>query len=515
MRRDAAGFGAHLRLTLGAGLWLAVAAGCAVSAPSPDVRTRFAIPGAAPAPNAYARTVGGRDDAAAANVAVRAQDAPREPAACMKAEVAMWRIAPGSILAGLPWFDELEAAIVFRLTTALESQTCAEGFETDGSAPADACAPSGTRNREVTECDLREAPTISADSATGRAAWYAAFVRAAQDALADGRIAEAWICADRAVDRDGDAALAYILRGEALAQLDRAAEAEVDFTLALTLAPRDTDVLLSAAQHYISGPNAHVAGPTKARLGLALAERGFTVAGAGLARGAAKAVAADFAALQAQAFNVLGRADAALGAAAQALRLVPTHAMALFERATALFDLHQFGAARAEVETLLRHDDADADAHHLLGLILEWEQQAAAADVQFARARALAPEDYPVPPTISTAEFEAEVQAVLASLPAAQQAALQAVRFEVAEVPLLSDLSAVTPPFPPTILGLFRGGSDGPLAAAPSIVLYRRNLVRAVKSRAELSAQIRETVLHEIGHFDGLDEDDLRRRGLD
>jgi len=50
---------------------------------------------------------------------------------------------------------------------------------------------------------------------------------------------------------------------------------------------------------------------------------------------------------------------------------------------------------------------------------------------------------------------------------------------------------------------------------APSIVLYRKNLGRAVKTRAELTEQIRDTLLHEIGHLEGLDEDDLRRRGME
>ena len=84
------------------------------------------------------------------------------------------------------------------------------------------------------------------------------------------------------------------------------------------------------------------------------------------------------------------------------------------------------------------------------------------------------------------------------------------------------DLAAVTPPFPPTILGLYRGpvGHAAELPAAPgdepvSIVLYRKNLARAVKSRTELSEQIRDTLLHEIGHLEGLDEDDLRRRGME
>ena len=76
----------------------------------------------------------------------------------------------------------------------------------------------------------------------------------------------------------------------------------------------------------------------------------------------------------------------------------------------------------------------------------------------------------------------------------------------------------ITPPFPPTILGLFRGPVGHTVTTAdepPSIVLYRKNLARAVKTRAELTEQIRDTLLHEIGHLEGLDEDDLRRRGME
>ena len=102
-----------------------------------------------------------------------------------------------------------------------------------------------------------------------------------------------------------------------------------------------------------------------------------------------------------------------------------------------------------------------------------------------------------------------------------RQARVRAIKIEIADLPDPADLAAVKPPFPPTILGLYRGpvgkahtvpASDG---EAPSIVLYRKNLARAVKSRAELSEQIRDTLLHEIGHLEGLDEDDLRRRGME
>jgi len=36
-----------------------------------------------------------------------------------------------------------------------------------------------------------------------------------------------------------------------------------------------------------------------------------------------------------------------------------------------------------------------------------------------------------------------------------------------------------------------------------------------VRTRAELDRQIRRTLAHEIGHLRGLDEGQLRRRGLE
>jgi predicted Zn-dependent protease with MMP-like domain len=50
---------------------------------------------------------------------------------------------------------------------------------------------------------------------------------------------------------------------------------------------------------------------------------------------------------------------------------------------------------------------------------------------------------------------------------------------------------------------------------ARTIVLYRKNLARAVASRDELVAQVRTTLLHEIGHLRGEDDEALRARGLE
>ncbi len=46
-------------------------------------------------------------------------------------------------------------------------------------------------------------------------------------------------------------------------------------------------------------------------------------------------------------------------------------------------------------------------------------------------------------------------------------------------------------------------------------MLYQRNLERFARTREELIEQIGITVMHEVGHLIGLDEDDLWERGLD
>ena len=90
------------------------------------------------------------------------------------------------------------------------------------------------------------------------------------------------------------------------------------------------------------------------------------------------------------------------------------------------------------------------------------------------------------------------------------------VDLEVVDLPDMEDLLAVDPPFPPTILGLFRGSPLGETSTEKrAIVLYRKNLARAAKSRDELRKQVTITILHEIGHLAGADEDELRARGLE
>jgi predicted Zn-dependent protease with MMP-like domain len=66
-------------------------------------------------------------------------------------------------------------------------------------------------------------------------------------------------------------------------------------------------------------------------------------------------------------------------------------------------------------------------------------------------------------------------------------------------------------PDDPDLLGLYQGGDYGP----DTVTIYRRPLEETFRDPADLEREIRVTVLHELGHYFGLDEDRLAELGYD
>lgn len=368
------------------------------------------------------------------------------------------------------------------------------------------------REEPVVEC-----PAVVPDNADDDAR-VSALLDEANKQIEHAQYGAAWTCADRAGDLSPTSVEAQHLRGAALAALGRDQEAQTAYALALALDPDDPETLRAVADFYINGKGER--GRDALRLGLELAQRGSRRAEARRRRN--PPLVADLAVLEAQALNDLGRSDEALTRVGAAIRIAPNRGDALHEKGVALFDLSRFAEARTTLQKALTVQPDDAYTHQMLGLTLEQLGDGKGADAELARAFELAPGELSRPVVIPVDEFRKEVDAVIATLPPARRARVSAVKIEIADLPDPVDLAAVTPPFPPTILGLYRGpvghaaelpreSSDEPV----SIVLYRKNLARAVKSRSELSEQIRDTLLHEIGHLEGLDEDDLRRRGME
>jgi predicted Zn-dependent protease with MMP-like domain len=143
---------------------------------------------------------------------------------------------------------------------------------------------------------------------------------------------------------------------------------------------------------------------------------------------------------------------------------------------------------------------------------------------RFDQARRLAPDEFPAPIALSEAAFDEVVEEAFANVPEKVRRYLANVAITVEDLPSEDELRVTDPPLSPSILGLFRGPSYGrgdagavdPWTHLPSsIVLFQKNLERFARSRGELAEEIGVTLVHEVGHFLGLDEGELYERGLD
>lgn len=305
--------------------------------------------------------------------------------------------------------------------------------------------------------------------------------------------------------------------------------------------------LLKADMHFLSDrPDeaiavleaAHAQHPTDMEVWVALAEAWVTVEGdrprieEGLElalRGLKRArkygeAGAELALLQilGTGHNTLGESRAALAALDTALALDPNHPDTRLERALALFELCRFDEAAEALHALARELPDEPWVHHTLGLIAERRGDAAGAHAAFERAHRLDPEAFPEAIELGEDAFDAAVQDALDRLPDFAQEALENTPVAVEPFPSDEDLLFSDPPLSPTILGLFRGQAlphrelMNPADHFPAtVLLYQKNLERFARSREELLEQIGITVLHEVGHLLGLDEDDLADRGLE
>ena len=119
----------------------------------------------------------------------------------------------------------------------------------------------------------------------------------------------------------------------------------------------------------------------------------------------------------------------------------------------------------------------------------------------------------------TAAEFDRAVAEALAVIPAEFRIHLENVLIEVRDRPdarLMEEHDV-----PDDLLGLYAGipledkGIASDQVLPDRIYIFRDNLVKMCESREELVAEIRVTVLHEIGHHFGLDEDRLEALGYD
>jgi predicted Zn-dependent protease with MMP-like domain/Flp pilus assembly protein TadD len=304
--------------------------------------------------------------------------------------------------------------------------------------------------------------------------------------------------ADAALARAPRSVEALHFRAAALVECGLLNEAAEAYERALGFDPDELDVLYGAAELYADRAQAE--------------ERELEWLGRGL----------DLALLAGNALAQLGRADEALLRLDEALLALPDSGDVMRERGIALFELLRLDEARRQLQAAEKRSPGDAWVQQALGLVAERSGEPREAERRFARARKLDPEAFPPAVTLTAEQFDQVLEDALAGLPEPVRRYLENVAVAVEEIPADDDLLGTAPPLSPQSLGMFRGtslgqkGSSDPWSQFPSsIVLYQRNLERAVRTRAELVEEIGVTLVHEVGHFLGLDEEQLWERGLD
>jgi predicted Zn-dependent protease with MMP-like domain len=194
-----------------------------------------------------------------------------------------------------------------------------------------------------------------------------------------------------------------------------------------------------------------------------------------------------------------------------------------------LFELGAYTEAKRVLERGIAIDpDAGHTLYHL-GLVLERLEdegdEAGSAGVgietatqAFTRANSLEPQQFPLPVSLEESAFSAAVDAAVANLPRSIREQIEGVSLIVEDFPKLELVRGER--LSPQTLGLFMGVprteallTDQPLDL-DRIMLFKRNLEKICQDEEDLIDQIQITLRHEVGHYLGLDEDDLERLGL-
>jgi predicted Zn-dependent protease with MMP-like domain len=118
---------------------------------------------------------------------------------------------------------------------------------------------------------------------------------------------------------------------------------------------------------------------------------------------------------------------------------------------------------------------------------------------------------------ISSSEFEGLVEAALAGLPKRFADLLRNIVVVVEDEPSEDDLNVMDDEAYDAgseLLGLYRGipmtrRTHNMFALPDTVAIFRGPILRVARSRDAVVEQVRETVIHELGHYFGLGDEDM------
>lgn len=215
-----------------------------------------------------------------------------------------------------------------------------------------------------------------------------------------------------------------------------------------------------------------------------------------------------------------GRRDEALAVAKRIVAEHPEDADGILELAQILNDLERGEEAVKVLASGVQQSPEDADLWFELGYAAErlekWDLRKRAFHEVW---RIEHQHEPPQRLFLPDQAFVAAVEATLERLPPGVRQVLGNVAVMVEDYP--DEWVVEEGVADPRIMGLFDGptrASEGAAFATSEgparIYIYRWNIERACRSAEEVEQQVETTVLHEVGHYLGLDEDDLQARGL-
>lgn len=119
------------------------------------------------------------------------------------------------------------------------------------------------------------------------------------------------------------------------------------------------------------------------------------------------------------------------------------------------------------------------------------------------------------PPRLSKAEFEKLVEKAIEELPEEFRSRLDNVVIAVEDEPTDEDYELTDTPDDEDLFGIFRGAMrtemswDALPGLPPEVVVFRGPILRNTGTSREAVREIKDTLVHELGHFFGLEDDEM------
>ncbi|HEX7614423.1 MAG TPA: metallopeptidase family protein [Thermoanaerobaculia bacterium] len=119
------------------------------------------------------------------------------------------------------------------------------------------------------------------------------------------------------------------------------------------------------------------------------------------------------------------------------------------------------------------------------------------------------------PPRLSRAEFEKLVARAIAELPEEFRTRIENVAIAVEDEPTDEDYELTDTPDDEDLFGIYRGPMRTEMTwdmipgLPPQVVVFRGPILRNTGSSREAVKEIKDTIVHELGHYFGLEDDEM------